>query len=396
MKRHLPTILILIAVLGVLVGLNLVFLAQPGVEENETNGDRSTYRGTPYGTLAFYTLLKETGRPVSRFESPWTDLEDSGVGTLIVVTPKPQHQPSAEEFRALEEWVAIGGKLVVVDRQIELELEGSDDDTGLVISTEATAGDAIVPLFPSAFTRGVRELASTTYANVVRVEAERAVAHVGGPRGPVVVDVEYGLGHMTFVSESFFVQNNGIAEADNVVLALNLVEGLGPTGLIAFDEYHHGHGIAGADGGIRAYVAGTPIPWIVAQIGLIALLAAIGAGLRFARPVPLARERRTSNLEFVTSMAHIQRLADAEDLAIENIFVPFRARLCRYAGVPLKASTETVAAEAARRARVQSQPILETMKRCEAVLAGARPGGEEITRLVGELRLIEERLGLRR
>jgi len=396
MKKHLPTILILVVVLAALIGLNLVFLAQPGEDEDERTGDRSSYRGTKYGTLGYYTLLKETGRPVSRLETPWTGLDDSDVDLLFVITPKPWHQPSAEEFTALERWVLVGGRLVVIDREIDLTFEGDEETPGFEVATGTPAGDALSPLVPSGYTRGVRALGGSVYAKALNISADRAVAHVGGPRGPVLVDVVHGLGRVTFVSESHFVENGGIGEVDNAALAVNLVDAAGIPSQIAFDEYHHGHGVPGSEHGVRGYLAGTPVPWMLAQVGIIALVVAVGAGTRFARAVPLSRERRTSNLEFVTSMAHIQRLADAEDLAIENIYRPFRARLCRYAGLPLKASSEAVATDAARRARVASEPLLDVMKRCEAVLAGARPGPEEITRLVGEVRRLEERLSLRR
>jgi hypothetical protein len=283
-----------------------------------------------------------------------------------------------------------------LDRDIRLSFAGDDETPGFVVATDDPAGTSVAPLVPSGFTRGVRSLTSTAFANALEVSADRAVAHVGGPRGPVVVDVVHGLGQVTLVSESRFVENGGIGEADNAVLAVNLVHGYGTPREIAFDEYHHGHGVPGSERGIRGYITGTPIPWMLAQLGLIALAVAAGVGRRFGRPVPLARERRTSNLEFVTSMAHIQNLADAEDLAVENIYGPFRARLCRFAGLPLKASTEAVAVDAARRARVASERILEVMKRCEAVLAGARPGPDEVTRLVADIRRLEERLGLRR
>jgi hypothetical protein len=396
MKKHLPTILILIVVLGFLIGLNVVFLAQPGAEEDEQTGDRSSYKGTPYGTLAYFTLLKESGRNVERLESAWTLLEQQDADTLVVVTPKPEHQPDEAELEALEEWVIQGGRLVVIDREIFIEFEGNDEEPPISVTTESLAGSELKPLVPSGYTRGVRQLAATQYANVIEVDSDRAVGHIGGARGPVVVDVEHGLGSIVFVAESHFVENRGIAEADNAVLAINLIDAHGAANKILFDEYHHGHGLDDSQAGVRGYIAGTPVPWMLGQIGLIAIVVAAGAATRFGRPLPLERDRRTSNLEFVTSMAHVQRLADAEDLAIENIYLPFRARLCRFGGQPAKSSSEAVAAAAARRARVNSQPILELMKRCESVLAGARPGAEEITKLVAEIRSVEEKLGLRR
>ena len=51
---------------------------------------------------------------------------------------------------------------------------------------------------------------------------------------------------------------------------MNLVDGVTAGRVVAFDEYHHGHGntsVASSEGGLRAYIANTPVPWIIAQLG---------------------------------------------------------------------------------------------------------------------------------
>ena len=86
MRRNVLTIILVVVVLGLLVGLNALFMAQPGADEDERSGDRSSYKGTHYGTLAYYLLLSDLGYSVNRFEEPYTSLDGSGVGTLFVVT----------------------------------------------------------------------------------------------------------------------------------------------------------------------------------------------------------------------------------------------------------------------------------------------------------------------
>ena len=125
------------------------------------------------------------------------------------------------------------------------------------------------------------------------------------------------------LTEPYIVANNGIQEADNLVLALNLFAER-PAGKIAFDEYHHGYG-RHSTGSVAWWLifSGTPVLWMLAQVALIAALAVYTYGRRFARPVPLKRERRTTNLEFVSSLANITRLARASDLAMQNIIRRF-------------------------------------------------------------------------
>jgi hypothetical protein len=389
-RRNLLTIALVGLVLLLLVGLNLIFISEGREEETELTGDRSTYRATPFGTLAFYTLLAEQGRDVARFEQPFTSLSSSSVSTFFVVVPANEIQPTEAELDALEEWVGGGGDLVVVDRVIQVKSALGEFETGGPI------GGNVRAVAPSAFTRGVAELKVTDFATSVTDARGESAVHFAGDNGPLLIDKPYGEGHVTLLTEPYVIQNNGIGQGDNLALALNLVDALGRKGRIAFDEYHHGHGAAksGGRGGLREYVAGTPVPWILLQRGLIAAVAAATIGSRFGRAVPLKTERRTSALEFVSSMANIQRLARASDLAVENVYSSFRARLCRYANVPSDAPVDEIARAAAARGQVDAGRLRDVMLRCEAALAGEQPSPKELVDLVAELRRIEAALKL--
>src|SRR4029077_20888496 len=138
----------------------------------------------------------------------------------------------------------------------------------------------------------------------------------------------------------------------------------------AFDEYHHGYGARTTGQGLMSYFRGTPVPWMMAQTALVVALVVYTNGRRFARPVPLKRERRTTNLEFVSSMANITRLARATDLAMKNIYGEFRKRLCRFGGVPAKVENEKLAAAVARRAKLDERELVTLLNRCEGVSQG--------------------------
>src|SRR4051812_14876307 len=130
MRPNVVTFAVVGIVLAILVAINLVFLSEPRAAENEVTGDRSSYRATDYGTLAFFTLLSETGHDVKRFEEPYTRLAASGVKTLFVVVPAAANQPTEDEMTALDKWVLDGGALVVVDREIHLKSDFGEIDTG--------------------------------------------------------------------------------------------------------------------------------------------------------------------------------------------------------------------------------------------------------------------------
>ena len=143
-----------------------------------------------------------------------------------------------------------------------------------------------------------------------------------------------------------------------------------------------------------AYFRGTPAPWIMAQVGLIAMVAIYTYGRRFGRPVPLRRERRTTNLEFVSGMANITRLARARDVAMQNIYLEFRKRLCHYSSMPSKIETSQLAAAVARRSTLNERELGRLLMLCEQVTRGRTVGDSELLDLVAGIRDVETALKL--
>ena len=143
-----------------------------------------------------------------------------------------------------------------------------------------------------------------------------------------------------------------------------------------------------------SYFRGTPVPWMMAQAGLIAALVVYSFGRRFGRPLPLRRERRTTNLEFVSSMANITRLAEATDLAMENIYSEFRKRLCRYSAVPPGTDNQKLASAASRRSKLDERELSLLLWRCDKVARGDETSDSELLKLTMRIREIEIQLGL--
>jgi hypothetical protein len=390
MKRNASAILLILFLFLVLVALNFAFFVdrRGAGEGDELTADRSSYLATPYGTRAFYTLLEESHYKVTRFEKPFTELKDHAPGTLLVIAPPEIHNPNRNEFEAVNKWVEAGGLLIIIDREIDLSV----GDT--VISTEHSASKAAVhTLQPTPFTRGVERVALSDYASRVKVDSRSATYHIGDDQAAVVADAKAGKGRVVLVTDPYIVANNGISQADNVILALNLLSER-PEGEIAFDEYHHGYGASTTSEGLMSYFRGTPVPWMMAQVALVAVLVVYTRGRRFGRPLPLKHERRTTNLEFVSSMANITRLARATDLAMENIYAEFRKRLCRFGGVPARVANEKLAAAVARRSKLDERELATLLARCDGVSRGEHVSEAELLRLVRRIREIEFRLSV--
>jgi len=389
MKRNSVAILILLAFFALVIGLNFVFfIDERAAEETEANADRSSYRSTPYGTKAFYTLLQESGYQVTHFEKPFTELKQSDPGTLIIIAPPAQNEVSEEELASLMKWLEGGGLSIVIDHDVHIPFGDANVET-----EPANLKQGARVLQPTDLTRGVQHVSLSTAASRVRIFSKAVTYHIGVDQAAILADIPVGKGRAVFLTDPHIVANNGLPEQDNLVLALNLLAER-PKGKIAFDEFHHGYGASGAGGGFLSYFRGTPVPWMFWQIVLISALVVYTLGRRFGRPIPLRRERRTTNLEFVSSMGNITRLARAGDLAMQNVYTEFRKRLCRAVGLPTRVESPKLAAAAARRTRTEEREMRSMMARCEAIVQGKEVGDAELLSLVTRIREIEAELKL--
>ncbi|HEX8707924.1 MAG TPA: DUF4350 domain-containing protein [Pyrinomonadaceae bacterium] len=386
-----------------------------------------------------------------------TETETGAQPSTFVVIGKTQTPFEEDEARSLLRWVARGGRLVIVDRRPDarllpasgkwnisaevLQLPRADVHSDRV--DEMTAGVAPVgPAQPTILTHGVEAVQPSRYAALLNISAQTAqtrraaatgpdaspdedtapdeddespsasgkqqppppkpvyvnrtlaspapLAHLQNSQGGLLVDYPYGAGRIIVLSDPYIVANGGIRLADNLQLALNIIAGGG--GLIAFDEYHQGR--AGTQNQFLSYFSGTPVLWMLTQLGLIVLVLIWTRGQRFARPLPLARVDRRSSLEYVASMAELQQRARAYDLAIENIYTRVRRVLVRYAGLGNNSPRTEIAARVAARSKLDRAQLESLMRDCEDAINGAPLDARRSLELVGRLRELESTLGL--
>ncbi len=436
MRRNLSIIIAISIMIGVIIGLSaLSFVKLDQPEESELSPIRTTYNPRPTGIRAFYQLLEETGANVARWRHGFADLATKADKSVLVIVG-PFHgdsQPSSAEMRHLQSWVIAGGNLLIVSR----DPRGEFADPGLtVISSDevdwAKSADEIVdPLSdqlivqPTVLTRNLKGLQFSKLASRIRIVPPRPqpsvspspapsptplgeeeeidylsspVVHLGDRHGAVLADFEIGEGRIAILTDPFVIANNGIARGANLTLALNLMTDLaGGERRIYFDEAHHGFREARNE--LFTYFRGTPAPWVLAQGILIAIVLAYTFGKRFARPLPLPQVDRHSPLEFVGSMANLQKVAAARDLALENIYPKFRAHLCQTLGLSVRAEIDDIA-EAFERRRtrmpgrfdVTADELRKMLREAEGVLAGAPVVDAELVRIVAIVRRVEEGL----
>ncbi len=451
MRKRLGIIVTIVLAIAVLVAINsLSYVSEEEKQDSEFAPNRSTYHSGPTGTRAFYDLLSESGYRVMRWrETPEKLLGSSGdrVSTFVVIGDT-RVAFDDEEAAGLLRWVYRGGRLVLIDRhpqngllppsaewQVTTEfLEYPTLTVDPASPEQMTEGmKPLSAVQPTVLTRNVDAVMSSRFYAAVRLshqapssnsenpqnqggsgpvivepdddndlglEAEAStpvpaspapVVHLANGASALLVDYPHGHGRIVVLSDPYMVANGGISLRDNLQLAMNLVSSAG--GLIAFDEFHQGHGVA--RNAFASYFAGTPVLAIAAQIVLLILVVLWTRGRRFARPLPLPRVDRRSSLEFVASMAELQQRARAYDLAIENVYSRTRRVLARYAGMDYNSPRSEIARRVAARSSIDVHQLETLMRQSEEAINGQPISEKQSVHLVKRLREIEGALGLR-
>lgn len=434
MRRSIGLVLTTAGVLLILVAFSAArYFTFDRPTESEASPNRSTYNSGPTGTKAFYQVLERSGRPVGRWRESFRQLEQEGRhSTLIMIGPfEPATLRDPQEIRALERWVSNGGKLLLVTRHLQFGFRGSRLRMTLPAATGSEAeidpkSDRYI-LQPTRVTRRLRGLAISRQASRLRLDQSpidpasaahiddlaplsapedltgdlvgplsAPITHLGDEDGAILIDFNFGGGRVLLLTDPFVMANNGIGQGENLDLMLNLVGEIyepadGSGGLVLFDEYHHGY--RNDSNPLFTLLRGTPWPLILLQAALLVFLLCHHLSRRFTRPLPRPVIDRLSPLEFVDSMASLQQAAQARDLAVDNIYPRFRARLCRYLGLsPQAGNDEILARQVKFKPELAEFQLGQTLAECEMVLRGQPVTDQQLLLIISRLRAAEAAL----
>src|SRR5262249_9128229 len=143
-----------------------------------------------------------------------------------------------------------------------------------------------------------------------------------------VVTMSVGKGTVIWWAESFPMTNGGLRSADNATLFLNSV-GAQKEQTIYWDEYFHG-----VQSSLWAYVGKTPVPWGIAQLGIL-FVAILLTHSRRNGPIRLPQgTSRLSPLEFVETLGDLYHEAHAGTAAVRIFSERLRFQLIRTLGLP--------------------------------------------------------------
>jgi hypothetical protein len=483
MKQKLLIFLVLIFLVLLLAGLNAAtYVQKEKVPDTEFAPNRSTYNPGSTGTQAFYALLSETGRKVTRWQTSLESLESNtaDMPAVFVMIGPLKRELSNEESTRLLQWVSAGGTLILIDREPLADLMMTTSQWKLSVLPRVSPDLYVVaasdqkqmtadrpaqkPVQPSNLSLGVNAIQPSRFASSLTLERysdvttpksglttaapletpsptgqdlyppdapppppaktmdgptvgfsardedeedvdplellgegpqfEAPVVHFGGVGGDnLLVEAPFSEGRIIVLSDPYIVANNGINQADNSRLAINLVTSR--PGQIAFDEYHHGYGAN--NNRFFQYFEGTPVIAIFLQCGLVIGLVFLSQSLRFGRPIPQSEPSRLSKLEYVSAMAELQKRTRAYDLAIENIYSDFRRRVTALIGLDNTTATrQEIAQRIAERINGDRREIEHLLFECEDIIHGEPVRQKETVSIVERLRDLETKLGLKR
>ena len=191
MKKKLGILLGLGLLILVLIGLNAATYVQQDLKpDSELNPNRSTYNNGATGTSAFYALLSETGRSVTRWEFAYDDLRRSkhAAITALVIIGTVRRPISDEEVSSILQWVRNGGRLIIVDRDpderilealkewkvsTEVDFVGFGIDLDVFDQKQMTwEMPASKPVQPTLYTARVNAVQTSRFASNIKFERD--------------------------------------------------------------------------------------------------------------------------------------------------------------------------------------------------------------------------------
>lgn len=178
-----------IIVLVLLVVLNAVsYVQKEEIADNEISPNRSTYNTGATGTRAFYDLLSETGRKVTRWQEPPSKLFTATQNTpsVFVIIGQTRREIGEDDAKQILDWTASGGTLVLIDREPPKDLIATTANWRLslfypaeTLSFSINPADtnqmtdktiAAKPAQPSIFTAKINAVQPSRFAGTVNFE----------------------------------------------------------------------------------------------------------------------------------------------------------------------------------------------------------------------------------
>lgn len=266
----------------------------------------ASFSSAPNGGYALWLWLDELGYAISdevlgQFRIP----ENTSLALIL----EPSVPISADEWEIIDTWVEDGGVLVLAGDQWGMAQAVRHYDFDLIYhGTKTSALSPQSPLLASPPLTGPVSGHARAYFTTGR---DDFVVHLAVESWPLLLSFQHGAGRVILNAAPFPFTNAGLKEAGNPSLVLNVIATGDRSGLIWFDEWHHGVRldriqIVGPGNWLRYTPAGRSLLFVAVVI----FVALVLRGQRFGRHVPLPKElSRRAPLEYITAIANLSRRA---------------------------------------------------------------------------------------
>jgi len=348
--------IVLVSAAALMLLATLALLFAPG-NRSGSGGPASSYSAAPDGSKAAYTLLDQMGYQVTRWINPPEELPHSPRNTLLIIA-SPAVPSSADENRRLKQFVEDGGHLLTTGATGATMIEAK---TIAPTVTAPVGWQTFTPEVPSPLTRHAPEVTMLAPARWAHLRAGQ-FQYYGSQQGAIVTKLRVGKGDITWWGADSPLTNSGITKASNLALFLNCV-GPPSTTRVLWDEYFHG-----VRQGFWHYVSGTPLPWALLQLLILAAFVIMTFGRRSGAVRPLMRPSRLSPLEFIETVGALYHRKGAGAGALEIAYSRFRFLLARRLGLPSSATTAELIRNVQERPGWSTPGFAETVQRIEAAV----------------------------
>ena len=340
LSRDALPMLILFAILVLVTGYG----ASRRAESERLYPPGSIESTQPDGGRALYLWLRELGYRTTVIEGQVFAV-GRDVNLLLALGPLGEFRSGfgVSEVNTVENWVRAGGTLVIAQgngwdallREFGLESEWN----GLRLDQARL----VQPLMVSS------PLVTATVRTNYRVNpgSSDGIVHLASEGSPVVVSRDVGLGRVVVVSGLYPFTNAGLRDPASAALVYNLLlVGAGRSGMVAFDEYHHG---TRDPVSLRTWLVSTPPGWAILYGALVVFAYLLIGGKRFGAAVPLPEHlARRTTVEFITAMANLRRRAGCRHDALRHYKEQLKRRLARLYRIDYKLADDQFVQELAR------------------------------------------------
>jgi hypothetical protein len=376
----------ILIIVGLFLALILFIALGPGRQPQPSDpAEATTHSSAPEGALALYNWTRALGYDSRRLEYRAYTLEERDAALIIL---NPQEPINRTRSRAILDWVEQGGTLIFADDRVAIFgapnalLEAIQFDTD-VYSTTQTIQQA-APAQP-VLDQPPTGTALVRTGRVLIPGRTDYVKLVGTPDALLVAGIKQGSGYIYLSATTYPFTNEGLRDAENAALVLNMLRRVPAGGRIQFDEYHHGFFTPPSTGRI---LLGNPWGWGAAYAITVIALYLILSGRRFGRPVPLREElMRRSSAEYVESMADLFQRGGKRDYILRHYHNAFKRELARKDGINPQLDDAEFVGELARARDLDEQALMALLARLRA----EKPSEADLVRVVADAdALVEE------